>query len=209
MKNTITIDKNLQYVPIVSSEDTGTNEIWLVFLNIPDNGYIDVYYGCDYRQQYQISAGVPWLLPEIYCSDGDMVKFRWYLDEEEQSGFISLVGDESLYKNLVIAKKSNTLLVCDGSLKPIKTDYTLELAKLISNHTGATSKYCYEDLLLLRNTMVGILTEKGVDIDANATIEDISKVIGSLNGPKSYIELNGTIISKGHYLYFNGTQEGG
>ena len=100
-------------------------------------------------------------------------------------------------------------MVCDGSLKPIKTDYNVELAKLISNHTGATSKYCYEDLLLLRNTMVGILTEKGVDVDVNATIEDISKVIGSLNGPKSYIELNGTIISKGHYLYFNGTQEGG
>ena len=206
MKNTITIDKNLNFTPVVNSEDTGTNEIWLNFLNIPENGYIDVYYGCDYREQYQIFAGVPWLLPEKYCSDGDMVKFRWYLDEENQSGFISLVGDESLYKNLVISKRSNTLLVCDGSLKPIKTDYTVELAKLISNHTGATSKYCYEDLLVLRNTMVGILTEKGVYIDANATIEDISKVISSLGAPKGYIPISSMYFKKGENVYSGGVE---
>lgn len=206
MKNTITIDKNLNFAPVVNSEDTGTNEIWLNFLNIPENGYIDVYYGCDYREQYQIFAGVPWLLPEKYRSDGDMVKFRWYLDDEEQSGFISLVGDESLYKNLVIAKKSNTLLVCDGSLKPIKTEYNVELAKLISNHTGATSKYCYEDLLLLRNTMVGILTEKGVDIDTNATIEDISKVIGSLGAPKGYIPISSMYFKQGENVYSGGVE---
>lgn len=192
MKNTINIDKNANFIPTVNSEDTKTNEIWLNFLNVPTGGVVDIFYGCDYRKQFRISPGVSWQLPEIYCSDGEMVKFRWYLDEEEHSGFISLVGDESLYKDLVIAKKSNTLLICDGSLKPIKTDYMIELARLISGTTGATPKYCYEDLLMLRNTMVGELLEKGVDIDANATIEDISKVIGTLGGPRNYVSITGS-----------------
>ena len=204
MKNIINIDKNLQYTPTINTEDTQTNEIWLNFLNVPTGGVVDIYYGCDYRKQFQISPGVPWQLPEIYCSDGEMVKFRWYLDEETRSGFISLVGDESLYKDLVISKKSNTLLVCDGSLKPIKTDYMIELARLISETTGATPKYCYEDLLVLRNTMVGELIEKGVDIDANATIDDISKAIGSLNGPKSFLEISANYFKDGINLYSGG-----
>lgn len=198
MKNTINIDKN---IPTVNSEDTKTNEIWLNFLNVPTGGVVDIYYGCDYRKQFQISPGVQWQLPEIYCSDGEMVKFRWYLDDETQSGFISLVGDESLFKDLVISKKSNTLLVCDGSLKPIKTDYMIELARLISDTTGATPKYCYEDLLMLRNIMAGKLIEKGVDIDANATIEDISKVIGALGAPKDYVQIVGVVQSKGKNMY--------
>lgn len=201
MKNIISIDKNLQYAPTINTEDTQTNEIWLNFLNVPTGGVVDIYYGCDYRKQFQISPGVPWQLPEVYCSDGEIAKFRWYLDEEEQSGFISLVGNESLYKDLVITKKSNTLLVCDGSLKPIKTDYMIELARLISETTGATPKYCYEDLLVLRNTMVGELIEKGVDIDANATIEDISKVIGALGAPKDYVQIVGVVQSKGKNMY--------
>lgn len=201
MKNTINIDKNANFIPTVNSEDTKTNEIWLNFLNVPTGGVVDIYYGCDYRKQFQISPGVQWQLPEIYCSDGEMVKFRWYLDEEEHSGFITLVGDESLYKDLVISKKSNTLLVCDGSLKPIKTDYMIELARLISDTTGATPKYCYEDLLMLRNIMAGKLIEKGVDIDANATIEDISKVIGALGAPKDYVQIVGVVQSKGKNMY--------
>lgn len=207
MKNTIVIDKNLQFVPAVNSEDTGMNEIWLNFLNVPTGGVVDVYYGCDYRKQFKITAGVSWQLPEIYCSDGDMVKFRWYLDEETQSGFINLVGDESLYKNLVIAKRSNTLLVCDGSLKPIKTDYMIELARLISNHTGATSKYCYEDLLLLRNVMVGELIEKGVQISTNATIEDISKAIEGLGAPKSCLEISANYFTNGINVFSGGVEE--
>lgn len=201
MKNTINIDKNINLIPTVNSEDTKTNEIWLNFLNVPIGGVVDIFYGCDYRKQFQISPGVPWELPELYCSDGEMVKFRWYLDEEEHSGFITLVGDESLYKDLVISKKSNTLLVCDGSLKPIKTDYMIELARLISDTTGATPKYCYEDLLMLRNIMAGKLIEKGVDIDANATIEDISKVIGALGAPKDYVQIVGVVQSKGKNMY--------
>lgn len=201
MKNTINIDKNANFIPTVNSEDTKTNEIWLNFLNVPTGGVVDIYYGCDYRKQFQISPGVQWQLPEIYCSDGEMVKFRWYLDDETQSGFISLVGDESLFKDLVISKKSNTLLVCDGSLKPIKTDYMIELARLISDTTGATPKYCYEDLLMLRNIMAGKLIEKGVDIDANATIEDISKVIGALGAPKDYVQIVGVVQSKGKNMY--------
>ena len=201
MKNTINIDNNINFIPTVNSEDTKTNEIWLNFLNVPIGGVVDIFYGCDYRKQFQISPGVPWELPELYCSDGEMVKFRWYLDEEEHSGFITLVGDESLYKDLVISKKSNTLLVCDGSLKPIKTDYMIELARLISDTTGATPKYCYEDLLMLRNIMAGKLIEKGVDIDANATIEDISKVIGALGAPKDYVQIVGVVQSKGKNMY--------
>ncbi|MCI5495690.1 MAG: hypothetical protein MR407_05065 [Roseburia sp.] len=206
MKNTINIDKNINFIPTVNSEDTKTNEIWLNFLNVPIGGVVDIFYGCDYRKQFQISPGVPWQLPELYCSDGEMVKFRWYLDEEEHSGFITLVGDESLYKDLVISKKSNTLLVCDGSLKPIKTDYMIELARLISDTTGATPKYCYEDLMMIRNIMVSKLIEKGVDIDANATIEDISKAIGSLNGPKSYLELNANYFNNGERMYSGGVE---
>ena len=201
MKNTINIDKNTKFIPTVNSEDTKTNEIWLNFLNVPTGGVVDIYYGCDYRKQFQISPGVPWQLPEIYCSDGEMVKFRWYLDEETQSGFISLVGDESLYKDLVISKRSNTLLVCDGSIKPIKTDYMIELAKLISDTTGATPKYCYEDLLILRNTMVGELIEKGVEISTDATIEDISKAIEILGAPKAYVQIVGAVRSKGEGMY--------
>lgn len=207
MKNTINIDKNINFIPTVNSEDTKTNEIWLNFLNVPIGGVVDIFYGCDYRKQFQISPGVPWELPELYCSDGEMVKFRWYLDEEEHSGFITLVGDESLYKDLVISKKSNTLLVCDGSLKPIKTDYMIELARLISDTTGATPKYCYEDLLMLRNAMVGELIGKGVDIDANATIEDISKVIGALGAPKSYIDISANYFTDGINVFSGGVEE--
>lgn len=207
MKNTINIDQNTNFIPTVNSEDTKTNEIWLNFLNVPTRGVVDIYYGCDYRKQFEISPGVAWQLPEIYCSDGEMVKFRWYLDDETQSGFITLVGDESLYKDLVIAKKSNTLLVCDGSLKPIKTDYIIELARLISGTTGTTPKYCYEDLLMLRNAMVGELIGKGVDIDANATIEDISKLIGALGAPKSYIDISANYFTDGINVFSGGVEE--
>ncbi|CDD36260.1 unknown [Roseburia sp. CAG:309] len=201
MKNTINIDKNINFIPTVNSEDAKTNEIWLNFLNVPTGGVVDIFYGCDYRKQFQISPGVPWQLPDIYCSDGEMVKFRWYLDEEEHSGFISLIGDESLYKDLVISKKSNTLLVCDGSLKPIKTDYMIELARLISDTTGATPKDCYEDLLEIRNKLVDESREKGVDIDSNATLEVVTRGVEQITSVQSYIPLLGSRFMNGKNMY--------
>ena len=203
MKNTIKIDKNTNFKPVINSENDKINEIWVTVLNVPENSGLEVFYGCDYRREYSIYPGLPFQLPEKYCSDGEMIKFRYRAkdDEEDESPFIALIGDESLYKDLVITKKSNTLLVCDGSLKPIKTDYMIELARLISGTTGAAPQYCYEDLLVLRNTMVGELLEKGIDIDANGTIEDISKAIEALGAPKAYVQIVGAVQSKGEGMY--------
>lgn len=116
MKNIITLDTKSGLLPELSfDEGVLGNVIAIRIFNIGTNAKIELYYGCDFRKMTVID-GSEFIVPSEYCSDNEIIHIR-YIDEEVTSSFIHIAGNESLYEDLQLVKKSNYLFCCSGKKK--------------------------------------------------------------------------------------------
>lgn len=149
MKNVITLDTTKGLLPELSFvESVNQNVISIKVLNIGKNPKIEIYYGCDFRELTGMN-GNEFFIPSEYCSDNEIIHFR-YIDDDSESKFVHVVGNESAYENLKLIQKSSYLFVCSGTkVKNQEIDYLEKLAELISPMTLANEKSCYDDLFRL------------------------------------------------------------
>lgn len=161
MKNVITLDTTKGFIPELSFvEAVNQNIISIKVLNIGKNPKIEIYYGCDFRELVGMN-GNEFVVPSKYCADNEIIHFR-YIDDESESKFVHVVGNESAYENLKLIQKSSYLFVCSGiPAKKQEIDYMKKLAELISSMTSANEKSCYNDLFQLEKLFNTQLTRLG------------------------------------------------
>lgn len=189
VKNIITLNTTKGLLPELSFvESVNQNVISIKVLNIGKNPKIEIYYGCDFRELTGMN-GNEFFIPSEYCSDNEIIHFR-YIDDDSESKFVHVVGNESAYENLKLIQKSSYLFVCSGTkVKNQEIDYLEKLAGLISPMTLANEKSCYDDLFRLEELFNKQLVRLG-----GTTGETVSESVQRLSdieilspGPDRYV----------------------
>ena len=172
MKNIIKINVNNPYYFDIENIDNGTNSIYVKFLNFTDTGKCEVYYGDAYYREIELDASGAAEIPAECYSDGANMHLRY--ENGTITGFIHITGDGSKYENMALVAVSNCIAAITGSENKVITDYGAALAEIISGHTPADNKSCYNDLNVYRKLLISSINSMGGSVGDNATVEDIT-----------------------------------
>lgn len=165
LKNIISFNVNDDEYSFLTTEQ-GNNAIVVRVINAVAGSTLEIMYGSECKEIIPLENTIEQdiEIPRKYCSDGAIVHFR-YVDSEKTTGFIHIVGDQSLYGNLVLVKKNNDLYFCDGTLaEGVEIDYLKKLANLISEITKVNVKSCYNNLFVIETELNRQLTRLGGSI---------------------------------------------
>ena len=172
MKNIIKINVNNPYYFDIENIDNGTNSIYVKFSNFTGTGTCELYYGdAYYREIERDESGVAEIPAECY-SDGANMHLRY--ENGTITGFIHITGDGSKYENMALVAVSNCIAAITGSENKVITDYGVALAEIISGHTPADNKSCYNDLNVYRKLLISSINSMGGSVPGDATIEHIT-----------------------------------
>ena len=181
MKNIIKINVNNPYYFDIENIDNGTNSIYVKFLNFTDTGKCEVYYGDAYYREIELDASGAAEIPAECYSDGANMHLRY--ENGTITGFIHITGDGSKYENMALVAVSNCIAAITGSENKVITDYGAALAEIISGHTPADNKSCYNDLNVYRKLLISSINSMGGSVGDNATVEDITYSLMELDAP--------------------------
>lgn len=162
LKNFISFNtRNDEYSRLTT--ESGDNSIIIQPVEASAGSTIEIMYGSECKEIIPLENVIEQdiEIPRKYCSDGAIVHFR-YVDSEKTTKFIHIVGDQSLYDDLILVKKTDDLYFCDGTLvENVEPDYLEKLANLISTATQADAKSCYSDLFAIETELNKQLTRLG------------------------------------------------
>ena len=154
LKNFISFNtRNDEYSRLTT--ESGGNSIIIQPIEASAGSTIEIMYGSECKEIIPLENVIEQdiEIPRKYCSDGAIVHFR-YVDSEKTTKFIHIVGDQSLYDDLVLVKKTNDLYFCDGKLaENVDPNYMEKLANLISVATNADAENCYKDLFTIETEL--------------------------------------------------------
>ena len=115
MKNVITLDTEEGLVPELNVISTAENTIYFRIYNPGTSAKLEVYYGCDYKKTLSVTTK-DIQIPTEYVSDAGMIHVR-YVDAVTESKFVHILGNENLYKELKLEKRTTYLYSCAGAKK--------------------------------------------------------------------------------------------
>lgn len=129
MKNVITLDTEEGLVPELTVISSVENAIYFRIYNPGTSAKLEVYYGCDYKKTLPVTTK-DIQIPTEYVSDAGMIHVR-YVDAATESKFVHVLGNENLYKELKLEKRTTYLYSCAGAKK--------DRAESERNHSGRIS----------------------------------------------------------------------
>lgn len=115
MKNVITLDTEEGLVPELNVLSTTENAIYFRVYNPGKSAKLEIYYGCDYKKTLPVTTK-DIQIPTEYVSDAGMIHVR-YVDAATESKFVHILGNENLYKELKLEKRTTYLYSCAGTKK--------------------------------------------------------------------------------------------
>ena len=115
MKNVITLDTEEGLVPELTVISSVENAIYFRIYNSGTSAKLEVYYGCDYKKTLPVTTK-DIQIPTEYVSDAGMIHVR-YVDAATESKFVHVLGNENLYKELKLEKRTTYLYSCAGAKK--------------------------------------------------------------------------------------------
>jgi hypothetical protein len=115
LKNVITLDTEEGLVPELNVISTAENAIYFRIYNPGTSAKLEVYYGCDYKKTLSVTTK-DIQIPTEYVSDAGMIHVR-YVDFAIESKFVHILGNENLYKELKLEKRTTFLYSCAGAKK--------------------------------------------------------------------------------------------
>ncbi len=115
MKNVITLDTEEGLVPELNVISTTENAIYFRIYNPGTSAKLEIYYGCDYKKTLSVTTK-DIQIPTEYVSDAGMIHVR-YVDSAIESKFVHILGNENLYKELKLEKRTTFLYSCAGAKK--------------------------------------------------------------------------------------------
>lgn len=115
MKNVITLDTEEGLVPELNVISTTENAIYFRIYNPGTSAKLEIYYGCDYKKTLSVTTK-DIQIPTEYVSDAGMIHVR-YVDAVTESKFVHILGNENLYKELKLEKRTTYLYSCAGAKK--------------------------------------------------------------------------------------------
>ena len=115
MKNVITLDTEEGLVPELNVISTAENAIYFRIYNPGTSAKLEIYYGCDYKKTLSVTTK-DIQIPTEYVSDAGMIHVR-YVDSAIESKFVHILGNENLYKELKLEKRTTFLYSCAGAKK--------------------------------------------------------------------------------------------
>ena len=107
MKNVITLDTEEGLVPELNVISTAENAIYFRVYNPGASAKLEIYYGCDYKKTLSVTTK-DIQIPTEYISDAGMIHVR-YVDATTESKFVHILGNENLYKELKLEKRTTYL----------------------------------------------------------------------------------------------------
>lgn len=179
VKNIIKIDILNPYYYTIENVNDGSNSIWIQFTNYSDTGRCEIYHCDAYYEELAIGPDGTVEIPSQYYCDGSTMHIRY--ENGVTTSFIHVTGDGGKYDDLVVVKVSDCIATITGNVKATISDYSSALARIISAYTKSNDESCYENLNVLRKSIIKTINEMGGIVGENATIEDINNSLIELD----------------------------
>lgn len=174
MKNTLSFDPQKDRYPILTIAESEENAVHVKIIGPSSGARLEIYYATEFKTLIDMETGVPEKeirIPGEYCRDNGMIHIR-YVDDKMKSAFFHIIGDESLYNDLVLVKKTNYIFYCAGNAKQ-GTDTSTE--------TGTIDKE-------LNANSSNAVTNQAITKAINEIEAEIETIVGEVDADKKLAE---------------------
>ena len=177
MKNVITLDTEEGLVPELTVISSVENAIYFRIYNHGTSAKLEVYYGCDYKKTLPVTTK-DIQIPTEYVSDAGMIHVR-YVDAATESKFVHVLGNENLYKELKLEKRTTYLYSCAGAKKTeLKVkEITLDEYLDVLSKNPVTNAAITAAISEVQTALIDIKSKTETDVERCKQLRDDTKAL--------------------------------
>lgn len=151
----------------------GDDMIGIAVTGCGDNPQIELFYGDNYHEEWEVTPGSVYDIPATYYSDESNLHFR-YLDDTFTSPFYHIIGNASGLSNIGLTKLNDTMCKITGVPTTKKTEGLLN-----------EDDYVFTYINQSKELIAAAITDKGVDTSAEDSFGQMANNIRQINGAGS------------------------